>query len=93
MIEESVNAQTEKITRLQTSVSKNAQDIDKNKIEYFSIGPGLNSNGNDDNKGAKSPHSIAIGPRAVATGGGRFSIYWIYFKFFTSRSNSHRCLF
>ena len=70
MIEDAVNAQTEKITRLQTSVSKNAQDIDKNKIEYFSIGPGLNSNGNDDNKGAKSPHSIAIGPRAVATGGG-----------------------
>ena len=93
MIEDAVNAQTEKITRLQTSVSKNTQDIDKNKIEYFSIGPGLNSNGNDDNKGAKSPHSIAIGPRAVATGGGRFSIYWIYFKFFTSRSNSHRCLF
>ena len=50
MIEDAVNAQTEKITRLQTSVSKNAQDIDKNKIEYFSIGPGLNSNGNDDNK-------------------------------------------
>ena len=70
MIEDAVNAQTEKITRLQTSVSKNAQDIQKNKIEYFSIGPGLNSNGNDDNKGAKSPHSIAIGPRAVATGGG-----------------------
>ena len=70
MIEDAVNAQTEKITRLQTSVSKNAQDIDKNKIEYFSIGPGLNSNGNDDNKGAKSPHSIAKGPRAVATGGG-----------------------
>ena len=70
MIEDAVNAQTEKITRLQTSVSKNTQDIQKNKIEYFSIGPGLNSNGNDDNKGAKSPHSIAIGPRAVATGGG-----------------------
>ena len=32
MIEDAVNAQTEKITRLQTSVSKNAQDIDKNKV-------------------------------------------------------------
>ena len=71
MIAEAVKAQTEKITKLQTSVSKNTQDIDKNKIKYFSIGPGLNSNGNDDNKGAEgSPHSIAIGPRAVATGGG-----------------------
>lgn len=71
MIAEAVKAQTEKITKLQTSVSKNTQDINKNKIKYFSIGDGLNSNGNDDNKGAEgSPHSIAIGPRAVATGGG-----------------------
>ena len=69
MIEDAVNAQTEKMTNLQKSITKNTQDIQKNKIEYFSIGPGLNSNGNDDNKGAKSPHSIAIGPRAVATGG------------------------
>ena len=71
MIADAVKAQTEKITKLQTSISKNTQDIQKNKIKYFSIGDGLNSNGNDDNKGAEgSPHSIAIGPRAVATGGG-----------------------
>lgn len=71
MIADAVKAQTEKMTNLQKSITKNTQDIQKNKIEYFSIGPGLNSKGNDDNKGAeKSPHSIAIGPRAVATGGG-----------------------
>lgn len=70
MIEDAVNAQTEKITKLQTSVSKNTQDIKNNKIHYFSIGDGLYSGGNYDNDGAKtSPHSIAIGPHAVSTGG------------------------
>lgn len=32
MIADAVKAQPEKITRLQTSVLKNAQDIDKNKV-------------------------------------------------------------
>lgn len=41
MIVDAVKTQTEKITRLQTSVLKNAQDIDKNKIKYFSAKMGL----------------------------------------------------
>ena len=71
MIEEAVKAEAEKIKNLQKTVSKNSQDIQKNKIHYFSVGDGLNSAGNFDNDGAKtSPHSIAIGPHAVSTGGG-----------------------
>ena len=71
MIEDAVKAQTEKITKLQTSVSKNTQDINKNKIHYFSAEMGLNGGGNFDNDGAKgSPLSLAIGANSRAIGGG-----------------------
>ena len=53
MIEDAVNAQTEKINRLQTSVLKNAQDIDKNKIKYFSAKMWLGGEGNANNDGSK----------------------------------------
>ena len=69
MIEDAVNAQTEKINRLQTSVLKNAQDIDKNKIKYFSAKMGLGGGGNADNDGAKGPLSLAIGANTEANGG------------------------
>ena len=69
MIDEAVNAQTEKITRLQTSVLKNTQDIDKNKIKYFSAKMGLGGGGNADNDGAKGPLSLAIGANTEANGG------------------------
>ena len=67
-IEEAVKAQTEKITRLQTSVSKNTQDIDKNKIKYFSAKMGLGGGGNADNDGAKGSLSLAIGDYAISNG-------------------------
>lgn len=69
MIAEAVKAQTEKITKLQTSVLKNAQDIDKNKIKYFSAKMGLGGGGNANNDGAKGPLSLAIGANAEANGG------------------------
>ena len=69
MIEDAVNAQTEKITRLQTSVSKNAQDIQNNKIHYFSAKMGLNGGGNFNNDGAKGALSLAIGANTEANGG------------------------
>ena len=69
MIEDAVKAQTEKITRLQTSVLKNTQDIDKNKIKYFSAKMGLGGGGNADNDGAKGPLSLAIGANTEANGG------------------------
>ena len=70
MIEDAVNAQTEKITKLQTSVSKNAQDIQNNKIHYFSAKMGLGGGGNFDNDGATAPLSLAIGANSKAMGGG-----------------------
>ena len=71
MIEDAVNAQTEKITKLQTSVSKNTQDIQNNKIHYFSAEMGKGGGGNFDNDGAKgSPLSLAIGANSRAMGGG-----------------------
>lgn len=71
MIEDAVNAQTEKITKLQTSVSKNTQDIQKNKIHYFSAEMGLNGGGNFENDGAQgSPLSLAIGANSRAMGKG-----------------------
>lgn len=70
MIEDAVNAQTEKITRLQTSVSKNAQDIQNNKIHYFSAKMGIGGGGNFDNDGATAPLSLAIGANSKAMGGG-----------------------
>ena len=71
MIAEAVKAQTEKITKLQTSVSKNTQDIQKNKIHYFSAEMGLNGGGNFENDGAQgSPLSLAIGANSRAIGGG-----------------------
>ena len=69
MIEDAVNAQTEKITRLQTSVSKNAQDIQNNKIHYFSAKMGIGGGGNFDNDGATAPLSLAIGANSKAMGG------------------------
>ena len=69
MIEDAVNAQTEKITRLQTSVSKNAQDIQNNKIHYFSAKMGLGGGGNFNNDGAKGALSLAIGANTEANGG------------------------
>ncbi len=69
MIEDAVNAQTEKITRLQTSVSKNTQDIQNNKIHYFSAKMGLGGGGNFDNDGAKGALSLAIGANTEANGG------------------------
>ena len=70
MIDDAVNAQTEKITRLQTSVSKNAQDIQNNKIHYFSAKMGIGGGGNFDNDGATAPLSLAIGANSKAMGGG-----------------------
>ena len=71
MIEDAVNAQTEKINRLQTSVSNNTQAIQNNKIHYFSAEMGLHGGGNFDNDGAKgSPLSLAIGANSRAMGGG-----------------------
>lgn len=71
MIAEAVKAQTEKITKLQTSISKNTQDIQNNKIHYFSAEMGLHGGGNFDNDGAKgSPLSLAIGANSRAMGGG-----------------------
>ena len=69
MLEDAVNAQTEKITRLQTSVSKNAQDIQNNKIHYFSAKMGLGGGGNFNNDGAKGALSLAIGANTEANGG------------------------
>ena len=69
MIEDAVNAQTEKITRLQISVSKNAQDIQNNKIHYFSAKMGIGGGGNFDNDGATAPLSLAIGANSKAMGG------------------------
>ena len=71
MIAEAVKAQTEKITKLQTSVSKNTQDINKNKIHYFSAEMGKGGGGNFENDGAQgSPLSLAIGANSRAIGGG-----------------------
>ena len=68
MIEDAVKAQTKKITRLQTSVLKNAQDIDKNKTKYFSAKMGLGGGGNANNDGSKGPLSLAIGVNTEALG-------------------------
>ena len=69
MIEDAVNAQTEKRTKLQTSVSKNTQDIQNNKIHYFSAKMGIGGGGNFDNDGATAPLSLAIGANSKAMGG------------------------
>ena len=53
MIEDAVNAQTEKMTNLQKSITKKTQDVDKNKIKYFSAKIGLGGGGNADNDRAK----------------------------------------
>ena len=74
MIDEAVNAQTEKITRLQTSVLKNTQDIQNNKIQYFSAKMGLGGGGNANNDGAKGPLSLAIGANTEANGGSAIAI-------------------
>ena len=74
MIEDAVNAQTEKITRLQTSVLKNTQDIQNNKIQYFSAKMGLGGGGNANNDGAKGPLSLAIGANTEANGGSAIAI-------------------
>ena len=71
MIAEAVKAQTEKMTNLQKSITKNTQDIQNNKIHYFSAEMGLNGGGNFDNDGAKgSPLSLAIGANSRAMGKG-----------------------
>ena len=71
MIEDAVNAQTEKMTNLQKSITKNTQDIQKNKIKYFSAEMGLGGGGNANNDGAQgSPLSLAIGANSRAMGGG-----------------------
>ena len=71
MIAEAVKAQTEKMTNLQKSITKNTQDIQNNKIHYFSAEMGLHGGGNFDNDGAKgSPLSLAIGANSRAIGGG-----------------------
>ena len=71
MIDEAVKAEAEKIKNLQKSVSKNTQDIQNNKIHYFSAEMGLHGGGNFDNDGAKgSPLSLAIGANSRAMGGG-----------------------
>ena len=71
MIAEAVKAQTEKMTNLQKSITKNTQDIQNNKIHYFSAEMGLHGGGNFDNDGAKgSPLSLAIGANSRAMGGG-----------------------
>ncbi|WP_314295641.1 hypothetical protein [Fusobacterium periodonticum] len=69
LIAEAVKAQTEKITRLQTSVSKNTQDIQKNKIKYFSAKMGLGGGDNANNDGAKGPLSLDIGANSIVMGG------------------------
>ena len=74
MIDEAVNAQTEKITRLQTSILKNTQDIQNNKIQYFSAKMGLGGGGNANNDGAKGPLSLAIGANTEANGGSAIAI-------------------
>ena len=71
MIADAVKAQTEKMTNLQKSITKNTQDIQNNKIHYFSAEMGLHGGGNFDNDGAKgSPLSLAIGANSRAIGGG-----------------------
>ena len=71
MIADAVKAQTEKMTNLQKSITKNTQDIQNNKIHYFSAEMGLHGGGNFDNDGAKgSPLSLAIGANSRAMGGG-----------------------
>ncbi|CAM3569845.1 YadA-like family protein [Pseudostreptobacillus hongkongensis] len=71
MIADAVKAQTEKMTNLQKSITKNTQDIQNNKIHYFSAEMGLNGGGNFDNDGAKgSPLSLAIGANSRAIGKG-----------------------
>ncbi len=70
MIEEAVKAEAEKIKNLQVSVSKNAQDIQNNKIHYFSAKMGLGGGGNFNNDGATAPLSLAIGANSRAMGKG-----------------------